>query len=783
MLMATILTLVALLILPLALAAGEGGAGEGSGSEAVSVEVREHLGRPLVFVNGQPQALPLYCPAGQPHNFFKQVDRFLKLPVAGFFIYTPRGKLPESAGDWAAPPFWVGDRIGSEPILEAATSTLDEQAEYILQRKPDALIFVRLSGIEPKSWRDLHPDELARTAAGKVLPMPSNASDLYWEMEARCMEAEIRYCESRPWGRRVIGYWTGMRTEGTHEFLIEGEFYDHSPAMRKKWLEFLKAKYRTDEALRVAWGDPKVVLADAPLPVDSLRGGVREVSNLLFWQAPPQNQAYRDYLLLQKDLFHAAFRRLAAAGPKATSNRRFFALDALKQTLAGWENQGFFNEKYALPWAYHDMLGGSGSLEATTLFDAPGFGALITPYDYQARGVGGVFEPEGMVDSCILRGKPFFAEGDVRTWKGLDKGQYFSAKDRREFEALAWRKLATALTRGFNSYWMDLFTDWYDDGGMQEVLKRWYEVWNESLAWPHEDVPGIAVVLDDTACLETNGNGAYDQEAVMWEFRTGLARCGVPYRIYQFEDLKLDRFPPHRLLYFPNLFRVTDERLEVLKRKVFRDGHVVLWGPGSGITDGKSLSEKHAQRLTGFEFEPLLNVNHPRRVQIQRYDHPITAELQDGTVLGGPLSYGPILFPKSGERLGLAWTKQGRTVSGLAVKTLGRGARGAAADGGDFGPGDWASVFTTAVPLPAELWRGLARYAGAHVYSETNDIVLADRTIVALHGLRPGERVLRLPHSSEVHDVISGKRLAERTTEIRFTLDGPATRVFRVVPH
>ena len=36
------------------------------------------------------------------------------------------------------------------------------------------------------------------------------------------------------------------------------------------------------------------------------------------------------------------------------------------------------------------------------------------------------------------------------------------------------------------------------------------------------------MILDDHAVLETNGAGNYHNEAVMWEQRMGLARCGVP---------------------------------------------------------------------------------------------------------------------------------------------------------------------------------------------------------------------------------------------------------------
>ena len=63
---------------------------------------------------------------------------------------------------------------------------------------------------------------------------------------------------------------------------------------------------------------------------------------------------------------------------------------------------------------------------------------------------------------------------------------------------------------------------------MQDVIRRQVDVIRQSLSWTHETVPGIAMVLDDTSVLETNGSGNYLNEAVMWEWKMGLARYGVP---------------------------------------------------------------------------------------------------------------------------------------------------------------------------------------------------------------------------------------------------------------
>jgi hypothetical protein len=214
---------------------------------------------------------------------------------------------------------------------------------------------------------------------------------------------------------------------------------------------------------------------------------------------------------------------------------------------------------------------------------------------------------------------------------------------------------------------MDVYQDWFAPPEIQATIDRQAAVLRESVGWPHEPVPGIAMILDDEAVLETNGDGRFLNEAVLWEWKTGLARCGVPVRIHLFDDLALPDFPPHRVYYFPNLFKIDAARRRLLEEKVLRNGHVVVWGPGTGISDGTKIGPEAAAAVTGFAFD-MLAVNDHRRTLLADIAHPLTKGLSPATVLGGPLAYGPVLLPTDGHVLGHAWTKLGRNLAGLAVK-------------------------------------------------------------------------------------------------------------------
>lgn len=741
------------------------------------VEVKMHNGRPTVFVGGKPTALPTYSTFGQ--KSLKDAMRFF-IDIGMDAYHLSIASLPN---DYFGTRFWVGDTIDKKPLVKVPDDffDMDEQAKFILDADPDAYLFVRLLARPPASWKEKHENEYFITDEGTVHDTPSLASDIFWEAAAKYAAAVVGYVESTPWAEHVIGYGNYHHTEGCHMPVADGWLFDHNPVMTQKLREFLKNKYGTVEKLRAAYGDKLMTFDNAEVPRDKLRGTVPDVTQTLYFQAGADNQALRDYLELTRDLFHKRFRQLGEAMAGAADRKMIFLHDALKQTMLGWNLKGFFGynsfgERDSWSPAYPELMAGSGSMNAAALDGTPGYNGLITPHDYQARGIGGVYEPEGIVDSIILRGMYFSCEMDSRFHKTYEIG---SARNIGEAEVILWRNLATSLARGFNSYWQWGFAveDWFYCDQIHNLIAHQADIMRRSLDWKHETMPGIAMILDDSSVLETNGNGNFFNEANMWEQKMGMARCGVPHRIYLFEDLELDCFPKHRVFYFPNLFRADDKRMAILQEKVFRDGNIVIWGPGSGISDGTKISKESASKLTGFEFI-MLPANAPRRILISNFDHPVTKDLDESMVIGGPLPYGPVIMPTDGTELGFGWAKGGMNHIGMSIKEFGKGAARSKDGIALRGKGDYAAIFMTAVQIPANLWRNIARYAGAHVYCESNDILMADNCIVALHSFKSGKKTISLPEKSRVVELNTEKVVSRGTREITFTMKAPDTRVF-----
>ena len=732
----------------------------GAPAGATEAKIAAPQGRPVLVVDGKPLPMSGYSPIFWEKPWLeKHLPHFAPLGLG--YVFTGAPSMRGTA--W----FWSDDgKVVTEPVFKIPNSsklaTFDEGATFSLTNLPGTRLIIRFGLDETDAWRKANPDELVLTETGERLNVPSLASDTFWDNSANGATALIRWYEKQPYADKIVAYADFWRGEGTHESTCMGWLSDRSPVMIAAWREYLQKTYGDDAKLQAAWGNPQATITNAVPPADRLRGPVREVAAIPFWQAGKDNAPLRDWLLCLRDLFHRRVRQVAAAMKTGTNGRVPILHDMFKQPMQGWNIGDFFDPKQPMQPFGLELMSGCGSAGVAELFDAPGVDGLITPHDYQGRGLGGIFEPEGAADSCTLRGKLFLCEMDTRSYAGNFKGRESApARDLVEFEAITWRNIATALSRGWWPYWMDLYADWFSDPAMQPVLGRQVRVLNEATPWPHHDEPGIAIVIDDRATEDTNGAGRYPFLAIAEQIRLGIARCGVPYRIYLLEDLALSNLPPHKVWYFPNLYRCDERRAELVKR-VQKDGNVLVWGPGSGISDSTKIGPASAGTLTGFAFE-VIPGNYQRR-GLFLGGHALTAGIA-GLFFGDGLGYGPQLFPTDGVSLASAFAQQAQNHSALAVKEQ----------------ADWTSIFAAALPLPAGFWRNAARLGKAHVWCESDDVLVASREIVALHSIVPGTKIIRLPRPAKVVDLATGQEVAAKTEEIRFELTAPGTRVFRLL--
>jgi len=740
-------------------------------------------GRPVIHFDGKPLSQAMYSdpivdidplPHSDPEQWLARCRMFRDSDVHTYTLQ-PVHWVNHHYGQSR---FWADDGVYPECSPDDPAFCLDRQAQALIEMDPEALFFVRFGDQVPHAWFEKNPDEVQRSSTGErrqfMASQPSLASDKGIRDICRFLQHFVRYCEAQPWSDRVFAYMYLPHGEGLTSMNVAGFMFDHSPAMRQAFRDWVRGRYETEAALREAWQDPDVSFDSVVVPTEAEWQAER--AETFHWIEGRQMQRTRDYLDLQRRLFLLRYRALIRTMGELLAERPvLFGIDMCKQPMLGWQHNLSFGG-YGPGAEFLDAFRASGSLDVAELLDEPGLDVLITPADYTARTVGFGWEPEGIADSLRLRGKFILTENDCRTYcsVGGEHRTQGAFNTPREVRAGMLRNAAWSLTRGAIDYWMIAGGAYFADPGVHEAgIRVVRPLLDAAHRWPHRETEhAVAMIIDDASPVLEDATSGFQNLAVLWQRVLGLAHCGIPYRIYLFSDLERENMPDYRCYLFPNLFRLDEDRLRLLNRKVLRDGRMAIFGPATGISDGSVLSAEWATRVLGVEMELVRN-HAPRRVIVQG-EHPIAGRLPASMVYGDSQHYGPILVPAEGALEAAGAAMLGMAAAFWLVNRPGLFLRDVRNEDGR----EYSLAWSIAAPLPAKLLRELARHCGCNVWCEEDDVVLASDTIAAIHSVKSGPRTLKLPSPRPVWDLLTGESLGAELSEIAIEIDAPETRLF-----
>jgi hypothetical protein len=759
-------------------------------------------GRPVILHNGKPVSQAGYCDYIHRGDWADRVREFVDSGVKVFYLSGHPSEVLPWWGFPFTPQAW--DKTPASEWL-----TFARQADIILAMQPEALFYIRPMSSVPAEWAAKYPDEMQTDEAGKRYEDASLPSERFRTDVDTYLRALVNHCESQPWGDRIVGYLEAPYGEGAMPLTFANKRFDCSPANETAFRAWVAARYASDADLQQAWQDASVTRTSVRVPRDSawlakcrrmeptLKGkpapryteGVDSMfhpEGLFHWIEAQNAAPELDYCRFIRDMFFRKFSMIARVFKTASAERgrqRLVGFDITKQPLMGWQIISAFSG-IGDGRTFLNTLQCSGSWDVGDLLDDENIDVIFTPADYHARTVGFAYEAEGCSDSLLLRGKTMIVENDARCYVGAGAHEQGAFRNEAEVEAGLLRNAAFTLSRGIQSYWCNVGSSYFHDKGIHKTVARLTPMLDRLNTAPHRETPhAVAFIIDDEGPMHEDFTCAYQTIAVIWQRIFGLAHCGLPYRIFLLSDLKKDNFPAYRTYLFPNLFRVDDEVMALLKAKVLRNGNMAIFGPATGITDGRFLGAEGASALLGVPMELVWRTTR-RDVIVQDAGHPLARELPASLTYGDSLTYGPTMVPEEGgvERAGavplghanLCWQFH-RT--GLFLKETGLGAAGNGKPG-LRGAGDCAMLWSVAMPLPSSLLRAAARYAGSHIWCEADDVIYASDSLVAIHTVKAGPRTVKLPQPCTVTDAMTNKTIGIGLTEIRLRMTCPQTRIF-----
>ncbi|MFC1601101.1 beta-galactosidase [Candidatus Sumerlaeota bacterium] len=728
-------------------------------------------GKPVLLVNGRQQSLILaatYRPGARDFNTFRE---------AGIEVFSIYSRLA-----WTGPGEW--DFSGTDEKLDEYLA-LDRQALFL----PRILL-------TPGSWfGELYPDEITMrddgTPAGMFRhgPHPSFASATYRELSHELMSEFITHLE-QSYGDNIVGYQVGNGFGG--EWLPFNSFWevrgdrphptkfgveDYSPASIAAFRAWLSKKYDGDvAALRGAWGDEQVTFATAAAPGEVAR---YTTSKGIFFDPAVSSQA-PDFLLYFNDSVADLLLANAAWIKEITGRRKIV---------------GSF---YGALWMNFPNLSANhtGQLALTRVLNSADIDFVCSPYTYDNKQLGGPHNAQSLPEAANLHGKLYFSETDTEThlharqWRWGDS--LHNPENWPETKALLVRDFGYAFTKGIGMWWTDLAGGTFDDPQIVQLLRQLKEIDEAELTTDKSSTAEIAVILDE-ASFTYCGDGEPMFNALLtaqkqWEF----GFMGLPWEPHLLSDMDNPALKEFKVYVFLNTIKVSPRQREAIHARLRRNGATAVWVYATGYID-EACEVENSSRLTGIGLaeEPSAG---ELRVELTNHDHPLTRQLPEGLAYGTDerveeiiRHYDHRIYLKDPRDPGLHRDLPGFRISprfyadDSEATVLGMLRAGIDKPGLVVKPQDgWTSIYSGAPILPSSLLRAIARTAGVHIYSDADDVVVANSGFLCLYSPQGGTRTVRLPEPATVTDMLTGQTIAEHATEFPLALAAHTTVLLRL---
>lgn len=713
---------------------------------------------------------------GTPSIFVNGIPRFLNTG------YLAKAKY-ETFASMGSGIYLIGDhsfKVTSKGEIE--TDNLFSTIDDIIAKEEGALFIIRFFPPAPSWWLNKYPEDELRFDFETDVNIKNEernsferdaswGSDRWLKTASGWVKEYVQAFHLRYRGR-VIGYQFGMGSHGENNPIgacdSEGRWFcsDFSPAMENYFRQWLTARYENNQELQSAWGRKDVTLLSAKVP-----GRLERLRTDWFTFRNPKKRESADYYEAFADRVQTCVIRLCEAIKSGCNN----------QSLAGSHLGGLMDNGYH-GYLYHQTC----INKVHRALAHPAVDLFTSPTSYENSCPGGDSNSMMPVGSYALHGKMIYQDQDSRTSLVSDSyRQSFTltpiCKNMRETWDLLKRDFAHLLIRGQGLWWHPMVPGMYDSPEIAELLAKLHSIGEKSMSLPRGIADNsIGIIVDEESGFHQECANRLLFPMLFYQRQYCWNRSGAAWNTYLHNDLNHPKMPNHKLWFFLNTFYLTDEEIDVIEEKVKGSGATVIWTYAPGIQGPDGISLKRTEKLTGFKLKSadiqalprisLTNHNHP----LVRFTPPIDGDcyIHNGRMPSafgtGPMGnderervLGPIIYVDDPDATVLG-ELDCLQKPGFCVKEM---------DG-------WTSVYLAAPMLNQWILRNIAKEAGIHIYSESNDVVLPGKSFIMIHANDAGEKVIKLPAPCDVYECFDGVSIGEKITEIRDILPEFGTKLY-----
>jgi hypothetical protein len=693
-----------------------------------SAKIEKYHGRTVLNINGKYHYPILYSPA------FSKAR--LPLTTDGRVNYTNFTKAGVNLFEMS---IFLRHAWNEDGTLNTAAvdSELTDVLRGIYAINPDSFFQLRVHLHAPGWWHRKYPEELVGYAKGPVdynvqlqtelcracegdiemAPRASLASERWQTESTEQLKQFMDYLQTTDVGSRIYSFMLAGAIYGEWHYFGYKKEPDTGEAMTKRFRQWLADKYKTDQALQDAWGNPEATIAAATVPDLAERR-----YNTGVFRNPQKERKVIDYFHCHQETVERVINHFT----------KFVKTNWPGDVLVGLFNGYHFSD---------NDFNANGHIYFDRILQNPSIDFIAGPYNYNpdARELGGTAQQRTLVESVNLHGKLFMTEQDRITHLLKQRPAEPSTDNDRGSISIMKSCFSQLISRA-TGYWFMDFTghpghppvgqiggNWNSPAMMAEI-KHQTEFCNDLLTKDYESVADVAFIYDFNTyyfMAETDNRQTREIQYASNNWMTSDAyRSGAAFDTYLLSDLPLINLDKYKVFVFGTAYCMSDEQMDFINTKIKKDGRMVIFNYAPAYTDGEKLDVGRMQSLTGMNIRPL-KLDIPPQMTVNGIDYGLTLTGEPGK---GPVT--PLFAideKKDAEVLG---KYKDTDITAIVKKSY----------------PDHTVVYS-ALPLRnPDLMRRLFREAGAHIYNDANDVVIAGGGAVSV-ATKPGaggQRTIRL---------------------------------------
>ena len=478
------------------------------------------------------------------------------------------------------PEFWIAED-------KFDFSKLDLKVCDLLNVIPDSIFMLDIRYYMPTWWLNANPGHVSKTGTGAArLPYENEqamGSKKWLQDSDKAVTALMDHIKSQAWCNRIWGVNVGESRNGEwfwgiYDKDMKTAMYGYSDSENETFRNMLREKYKSNEALQKAWGQPDVTFETAtqPLLKEALKEGQGVILN------PEKDMRIIDWYVFRNRVFAEAIIHFCKLIKQETDGK------LLCGAYYGYLIE--LVENATRPQQHH------GHNEFYQVSSSPYVDFLRAParYHYKKVGMPGGFMQPFTTNSlnnviCLLENDERNSYGPHETWN-LD---LYTCRTYTNIETIGnlIREFAVSTVTGHSLYWKNTPRGALYEKPVLDVIRNLKNI--------YETLPPVQGLIKNDVAIVGDGESVYHTSSIVSGSALPVAYSGmfihvnklaVAYSVPVIQDmLRPDFLPPHKLYVMLPTIALTQEQRKQLMERFEREKASVLWLYSSGpVYPGKT---------------------------------------------------------------------------------------------------------------------------------------------------------------------------------------------------